>query len=312
MQEKEGGYVDVPGEGEPLPEPPMMPEKRSGGSTGFGSPELVKTALVSLAMALLVVIGMSFMGGGTFVTKKDFETNILGLTDIVNQGKAETTALKTQVTTAIQGIPNTISSQVNSAISNATSNNANQIASLSGQVSALQETLNAQTEKISGLEADMASLQDTVADYEARLSVLEEQQSSTDGDSSSSGVTAKIETQFFDYVSLPRDTITEVIVPLRLKITNNTNVDEEDIQLIVSFEPESWVSLDWAAGYPKLEGSPSLWSMYGNSTYGMVFVNGWGLSLDANTSRTYQLSLFLKVDTALTTDYMWRPVVEVD
>ena len=161
----------------------------------------------------------------------------------------------------------------------------------------------------SSYEDKVASYEERIAELEARIVELEEEKEEVTA--ATSEIDAVIETQFFDYIYLSgANTETVESILLRLKLTNNSNVKVEDIRLTIAFTPEGYTSVDWADGYPQLAGGPTTWtSPYG---YGMVFVNGWGMSLKANESKSFPLTLSMKVKTALTSGMRWTPEVYVE
>ena len=121
-------------EDEPGWQPPMRQEKPASRMSFGNSGGIGKMALVSLVVAILVMLLLGMMGGGTFVTKKDFETNMANMAVSVNEATASVNA-------AVQGLPNTVSSTVNNAISQQTASLNDSINKMNGTVANLQSSV---------------------------------------------------------------------------------------------------------------------------------------------------------------------------
>lgn len=298
---------------EEIEEEPLRPPDGSGKPKLNVGGGLGMTVVVSVIVAFVVFFVMGFMGGGSFLTKQQFEDNLAGMVASLDQAKAEVVGARNTVDSAIAGLPTTVTNQVNSIIS-----------SVNTKISTLESEVDALQTKVSTLEASTTIDGEILVEIQTSLDALildvEELQEQVDGTTitsdgivTSGALTAELKLQFFDYILLPKDTLDtdEVTIPFRLKLTNNSTKDIEDIRVGIIFEPTGYTSPDWAVDYPKLEGGVA-WNLYGTSTWGMVFVNGWGLKVDAGDTKTIPLTLRMKVATTTTMDYTWEPEVDID
>lgn len=124
---------------------------------------IVQTAIVAFVVALLVFLGMGTMGGGSFLTKKDFERNLTGMVVTLEQVKTSVVQMQSTLNTAIQGIPNTVTMQVNNAISQITA----KIDSANTKIAELTITIN-------DLKTKLAVAETKNAGYETRIKALED------------------------------------------------------------------------------------------------------------------------------------------
>ena len=152
-------------------QPPLKPAKSvshlgNGGAIG-------KTALVSLVVAVLVVVLMGMMGGGSFVTKKDFETNMANMAVSVNDATASVNTALSSVNTAVQGLPTTVSSTVNNALSQQTSDINTAIGTMSASVSTLSTDVAALSTKMDAQNEKITEIQTQMTDYGTRITALE-------------------------------------------------------------------------------------------------------------------------------------------
>lgn len=314
-----------------LPTPPLTGRQSSKFNL---SNDIKRMAAVSLIVSFVVFMGIGFLGGGAFLTKKDFETNMAGMTATVDAAKADMEKIKTDanaaiakansdVATAVQSVPTTVSTQVSAQINTSVGQINNQLTSLNTKVDSMDAIVEQTStnmyvanKNIEALQALVESQNDIIVDLEDRVNNLEDGTTSSDSGSEidvDGDLTATLQTQFFDYVVHPVSVGTsEVQTPIRLKIINNSDKDISDIRVTLVFQPQSYASINWTATYPKMVGGATTWTSYGYVSTGMYFVNGWGISVKAHKETTINLVLYTKVATALTTDYMWEPAVEID
>lgn len=321
-----------------IPTPP--PSTKTARKFDFDR-DTAKTVVVSLVVALVVFVGMGMFGGGTFVTKKNFASNMAEVAVTIDKAKTDMDKIKTDantavskansdVATAVQSIPATISNQVSGQINTSIGQLNNQLNTISSKVDTMSkavdqtatnmDNVNKNIEKLQGqvtsLEQKVQDLEKSLGDYETRIKALETTTTTSSGGQEvdvDGELSVSLQTQFFDYVLHPMSSgQNEVQTPLRLTITNNSPNDVSDIRLSVVFQPQSYSAVNWASGYPKLVGGATTWQSYGYTSLGMYFVNGWGLSVKSGKSVTINLILYTKMATDLTTDYIWEPGVEVE
>ena len=298
---------------EPTLEPPGgvgKPRLNLGGGLGM-------MIAVSAVVAFMVFAVMGLMGGGSFLTKKQFEDNLAGMVETLNQAKAEVAVAQSTVDTAIAGLPTTVTAQVNTAmgavLTRLTAAETN-MTTFQAQLTAFETSTTTDVAALAALKASLTALQTQVT---ALTTKVDSWTASTPSGSSvvEGDLLVEIKVQsLYDEVYLPKDTPinTEIPVALKLKLTNNSAKDMEDIMLGLIFEPVSYTSPSWSSGYPVLESPMTTWTKY-SDVYGMVFMNStWGLKVDAGDTKTIYLTLRLSVDTALTVDHLWEPSVDID
>lgn len=78
---------------------------------------LVPIIVVCVIVSALVFVAMGMVGGGSFLTKQQFEANFAGLEQAVNETIESANAKQKEMNTTIQNLSGNITSQVNSAIS---------------------------------------------------------------------------------------------------------------------------------------------------------------------------------------------------
>ena len=141
----------------PLPPPVNVNKPRlSMGGGGLGM-----TIIVSAVIAFLVFTLIGFSGGGSFLTKKDFEANVAGMVETLNQAKAEVVVLQGTLDTAIAGLPNTVLTQINTVIT-----------SVNTKVSTLETNLATLQAKVTTLETSGATDASTILALQASLDTL--------------------------------------------------------------------------------------------------------------------------------------------
>lgn len=172
-------------------EPPLREKRRGLPSMGFGGGS-VKTILISLVVTFVVIMGMGYVGGGQFITKKDFTTNLANMITTMDQAKAGLAQAQSSVATAVQAIPTTVSTQVAASVATATTQWTSQLSALSDKVTASTASSQANVTKISELETKLKSdvstltvkdtelagkitaLETKVGGYETRIKALED------------------------------------------------------------------------------------------------------------------------------------------
>lgn len=273
------------------------------GKASKGGPDINWTqVLISSALALFLAVLVMFQ---FMPSKKD----VITLNENVNEVADRTAAVDSKLT----GEANRINTVVNTMGEYAKKSELAGFApkaelnTLISELVALKNELGTVSSKLN------SDLSDKISNLEARIQELEGQFSDQE-EGSVKGLSASIETQFFDYVALlVADVGKEVSIPLRLRLVNNSGRDLEDIQLTIGFNPEGPMSGTFSDGYPRLWGGGTSWQTpYGYSGYGMVFTNGWGLDIEKGDTETHTLTLTMKVDIALSSNMRWTPEVYIE
>ncbi len=150
----------------PLPVNVSKPRLNMGGG-GLGM-----TIIVSAVIAFLVFTLIGFSGGGSFLTKKDFEANIAGFTTIIDQAKADVATLKGEVDTAVAGLPAIVTTQVNSSLSAVTTRITTletNLATLQAKVTTLETSGTTDASTILALQASLDTLKTEVASLTTKV-----------------------------------------------------------------------------------------------------------------------------------------------
>lgn len=131
-----------PPEEEPMEwQPPMQPAGQSSSRASFDMGSMGKMAAVALVVAVVVIMFLGMVGGGSFVTKKDFETNMTNMATSINEATAA-------VNNAVENLPNTVSSTVNNAMAQQTASLQTSINQVNGTVADLESSVSALSSKI--------------------------------------------------------------------------------------------------------------------------------------------------------------------
>ncbi len=257
------------------------------------------------AMVVLALIISYVMTTGFAVSKSDFAKNIQSVVASVESAKADIKATKDSVTLAVSNLPNTVSAQVNTAINvvssrlstleNTVNNAVSQMGGVSKSVSEANSKVDSLTATVNTQTSTIATLQDRITALEAKILPTTNQTSGV--------ITAEIQVQYLSYISLSPASGNNTVVafPVRLKLINNTTKALTDIKLNVSFAQSVYYETPtWVTGYPQLSGGSTTWVDYSNVySFGMMFVNGWDLTLAANETKTLNLSLSVNLAKSL-------------
>ncbi len=159
-----------------LQAPPLPKRKKFVDIQG----NFIPMVAVSLAVALLVVLGIGMFGGGTLATKADLVGNMTNMTASVDAIQTGLVGTKQEVAVALQGIPGSIVTQVSSGVAQATSQWSSQLSSLSDKVTVLEgkyqtqgNSITALVSKDTTLEASVAELKATIDAYNSKVGELE-------------------------------------------------------------------------------------------------------------------------------------------
>jgi chaperonin cofactor prefoldin len=144
-------------------QPPLRPE-RTGSRFKFNvGGDAPKTVLISIAVTLIILGLMSVVGkGGLFVNKSDFTKNMTTIVGALDNTVAIAQKAQTDVATAIQSIPNTVSSQVSTAVTQKTSEWESKLSALSARVTTAETSSQTNASKIADLTAKLKSDMDSL------------------------------------------------------------------------------------------------------------------------------------------------------
>ncbi|KKM62638.1 hypothetical protein LCGC14_1519590, partial [marine sediment metagenome] len=151
-------------------------------------------------------------------------------------------------------------------------------------------------------DTDVAALTARIVILEGMVKDLEE---SVDGQTTSGGGTVStldglsVETTTLAGMPLTFEGISETTIgkaSVKIKVTNNTGKDLENIQLLAIFFPNASLP-DMGSGYPKLIGTQPSWELVQSQSGVIAFFTGWGtfgqLNLDNGKSKTFYPELQL-------------------
>lgn len=269
----------------PLPPPPATKQGGLKGLSGDGN--VIKTVVISLVVAILVFVVMGMMGGGSFVTKKDFEANWTSMSAATNESLANISQLRDTVNNAVQGIPNMVQSQITQSIANATSGFDSRITEITNQNNTTNTELASLKTQIQNLQTDIDALEVLIAELQ-----IDGGSGGSDGSiSSSDDLSLDIKEWYEDlYIELPETTTTPVAFTYeadvaKLTITNNLNKDIEDIRL----EADIALSYSLPSGYDATLGGGA-WVATSLSSNHLRFRSG-RFDLDAGETERLYLTL---------------------
>ena len=158
------------------PNDPLEPPMNSGRFGGLSGGTLPMVA-ISAVVSIVVMLGMGFVGGGFFITKQDFTKNLANVSASVAAAQADAANSKNSVATAVQSIPNTVSTYVNNAVAQSTSQWNSQLSSMSDRVTSMNTVVQPLAGRISDLDtrvtSDVNALNTKVADLTTRVATLE-------------------------------------------------------------------------------------------------------------------------------------------
>lgn len=275
-------------------QPPLkQPKPASSISIGGG---IGKTALVSLVVAVLVMILMGMMGGGSFVTKKDFETNMANMAVSVNDATASVNTSLASVNSAIQGLPNTVSSTVNTAISQQTSDINKSISQMSASVSSLSADVSALSTKMDKnmvtLDEKITEIQTQMEDYDTRITDLETVKEEEEEVKATKKLDAvKVKTGYSSTFEFPGGKDPSVYttgdITLYFQVDNTTDYDIENVRIELVLHSRG-IPINLTSSLCKVSGGwPLHWQKVyvGNGVFvitGITPTYGSGLEIDAD------------------------------
>lgn len=284
-------------ERESPPEPPLIDDRGGGGSRqpfrlNMGGGLMQQIIVTVVVVVLLVFIGLPLFGGGSFVTKKDFETNLANVSASINQVTADVGGRQGELNAAIQGIPATVNNAVNQAVGQQLTDLSSAVSSLSSRMETIDNSIQGNSQELADLGNTVAtysstieSLKEDLEDMEERIEALESGVADTDSTTSTRhGVTATIRTISNTLIASSNTTMSGSI---RVEISNTTTAIVKDIVLEVS------ILTDIIQGYThsSLAGGGTIWQGQGIPWNMMSFMNTqWGLNLAANETKVLYLT----------------------
>ena len=152
-------------EAEAMPEPPLR-----ASPTGRGMPKLnmlgsglMQAVVVSVIVTvLLVFVALPMFGGGNFVTKNDFDTNVASVITSMNQITADNSKKQSEINAAIQNIPGTVTNAIDQKVS-----------SLSSQISNIASQIESNASSVATLNADISSIEIMLDELSAKVTALQ-------------------------------------------------------------------------------------------------------------------------------------------
>lgn len=150
------------------------------GGTGVGMKQVLFASVCAIVVSIFAIY-MLFLSN--LVSKKDFTTNIQGMSDVVTKTKTDLTQIVTNLQNTVNALPASIAGQVNTAVTQAISSINSQLSGMASAIKSASDKVDSQNTKI-----DTLTKQLTVA--EDRIKVLEDKAkttTSTTGSSSSLG-----------------------------------------------------------------------------------------------------------------------------
>lgn len=309
-------------------EPPMYAPQGKGGS--FMSGGVVQTIVIALIVSVIVIVGMGMMGGGVFVTKKDFDVNISNMSATISQMRSDLIEAQDDLSTAISNIPGTVNDRVDKALDdiqddiNNLSNKINNLDNLSNQVTSLQSNSQTYENRINEINSSLTSIKTSIASLEElsgdiddindyigtiedniidlvayideltdMVLALEEEINSGGGGGSASGEVLVSVKQWGEII-IPSSADKDISAPIKIKIENGTSEDISDVVMTFVVTCETYVALGITNA--SLSGANWVWINEGMAQQYIVFQNTWGgISVGAGESKTILATLFFHV-----------------
>jgi len=207
---------------------------------------------VSAIVTIVILVFMTFAGGMGFVTKKDFTANMASVATVLEKANADLAKNKTEfdalltkakadIVAAAQSVPTTVSSQVSTAILQATGqlnsaiqSNTTALSQLTSKVNDVGSQIVALKDSITKLETEVADLKVVASNQEERIVELETPSSTASSSSDPFTVESRIVSKTMSYSSTTGNTT--VTFGVKLILTNKENRNLEDIELEVPLE----------------------------------------------------------------------------
>lgn len=277
------------------PEPPITPERPRGRSaSGLLENTWFKAIASSVAAVVVIVYAlMPMFGGGSYVTKQDFESNISNISVTLNEAIGNLNAKTTELDDAINNLPNTVKSEVTSALATQLATVNQQVADVVSDVSqydsiieslksnsttALQQNAELR-EDINALITELDEVITLVASLEAEVAVLVEEETTSP---SNVPVTAVIRQQTNYLMVNETDNVSYGV--MRMTIENTSDKELTDIVIGLYFNCTTIPTTGTVIG-GMLPWIPTQYSaLYYRS-------GGWGYSIQANSKLVFEVSV---------------------
>ena len=249
---------------ERMPEPPLQPpssgrtggfmSRFSSGGGGEGGGSIVKIGAVALAVSVLVsFILLPLFGLGSYLTKKDFEANIAGMTATIETLSADIDNSVAEMKAAqndIAHIPSSIQSQLNQILPQ-------EMKEYQTDINALNDQINGFATKINKVDADLAkiiqsnsNLQTQVTELEAELNVtndkvselenqLEESDSSDNDNQDIDDDDVDVYVDVYNPGKFPQgvdDNVTRAWIEVVIYNDSGVNIDNMDVDVAFRIE----------------------------------------------------------------------------
>ena len=134
----------------------------------------IKTIVISFIVTSVILLMVASTGGMGFVTKKDFTANMVGVVATLERAKVDLVKAQNDVATAVQGIPDIITNQLNSLATQDTSQWSNQISLLLDRVSSFDESIQVLEAGIESANLEIVTLTNQVDGLEVAVEELED------------------------------------------------------------------------------------------------------------------------------------------
>lgn len=135
---------------------------------------VVMNIVISAIVALVIIVGMGMVGGGSFVTKSDFEYNLSNMSTSINQMEADALIAQEEMSTAVSNIPSTIDTRVNDVVSQSISAINSDISTLKGQITSLQSQTQTESNRIGEILSNLNSIENNIETIRNSVEVLKE------------------------------------------------------------------------------------------------------------------------------------------
>lgn len=220
--------------------------------------EYAKRHLPALLISIVVVVVMSTIGLGNWVTKEVFEANINNLVKDIAAASTAATDSKNATDSAIQEFPKLISDQVNQSLGNTVSQINGQVTNLSNQVNNLQNRVDGFSNVDSGLVADIGEntgdianlktsvdklnenyvdIQDDIDDIMERLVALEEIEKEEEADYSEDALSLEVSGVKIAEFDNSNHAVAYIEVSVYNDVDVDLDVDDIDFELMIQATP---------------------------------------------------------------------------
>ncbi len=263
--------------------------------------DVIKTVIIAFIVTFVFIMGMAMMGGGSFVTKSDFETNWANMQVSVTTSLQDLEKVRTTLNNAIEGIPSMVSSQTTTAISNATNQLTSQLNALSTKVTTNTNDVDVNKSRITVLETEISNLEADIIALEIKIE--EEEKATEAGDNGSVEVDLK---SWGDVAAATGTTVLDTTY--KVTVTNNSTSALEDVVFTFILQPSPSLPSISAA---TLSGGYTVWYNRSMTSYALVFQNNWGFDMEPGETKKVLLALHMEFG-AITTPTMFDAEIEID